>query len=100
MARNKKLDKLSQDMIQCKKDGFGVHYGRWKATQEAVVPVKAAEETFPDHWPKCDCCGKPYDRGRKNQRFCSGLCREKYYREVNRERLIQYARDYRAAHKT
>ena len=100
MGRKKKPDKWVLMMRQCEKEGFGIHYGHWKAAQEAVAPVKAAEETFPDHWPKCDCCGKPYERGRKNQRFCSGLCREKSYQEVNRERLIQYARDYRAAHKT
>lgn len=37
MARKKKLDKLSLDMIQCAKDGFGCKYGRWKATQKAVI---------------------------------------------------------------
>ena len=35
MAKKKKeLDKLSLDMIECEKAGFGVHYGAWKAAQE------------------------------------------------------------------
>ena len=29
MGKDKQQDKLLLDMIQCEKDGFGVHYGKW-----------------------------------------------------------------------
>lgn len=73
MARKKKLDKLSLDMIQCEKDGFGVHYGRWKALQEPVKIVPRTET--PDGWRKCEWCGTPYKPSNKGvQKFCQAYC--------------------------
>lgn len=91
MARKKKLDKLSLDMIQCAKDGFGVHYGRWKATQEIVVPVK--DETLPKGWKICEWCKKPF-KGVVNKRFCDEICRRKAYYEKNREEFLETRKFY------
>ena len=95
MAR-KKLDKLSKDMIQCAKDGFGVHYGRWKATQEIVVPVK--EDKSPKNWKTCPICGKKFaPKGSKT--YCSDECRYKANLDkewARRERMRNYLREWRA----
>ena len=40
MSKKKKLDKLSLDMIECKKAGYGCHYGAWKATQDRLVAIQ------------------------------------------------------------
>lgn len=73
MARKKQLDKLSLDMIQCAKDGYGVHYGRWKAAQE---PVKIIPRTdIPAGWRKCEWCGTPFKPSTKRpQKFCEAYC--------------------------
>lgn len=91
MAR-KKLDKLSKDMIQCAKDGFGVHYGRWKATQEVVVPVKVDE--IPKGWKICEykLCGKPF-KPKQGKRFCCDVCRVKAYYETGKP--AQQMKEYR-----
>ena len=47
MARKKILDKLSLDMIECEKAGYGVHYGAWKATQTKPVII---EKKIPEGW--------------------------------------------------
>ena len=51
-VQNVSMDNLSKCMIQCEKDGFGVHYGRWRAAQENVQIV----EKVPDGWRKCKHC--------------------------------------------
>jgi hypothetical protein len=87
MARKKKeLDNLSKDMIQCAKDGFGCHYGRWKATQPIVAVVK--DDTLPDGWKLCEYCGKPF-KGISPKRFCDVLCRNKAYYEKNRDKVLE-----------
>lgn len=96
MARKKKLDKLSLDMIQCEKDGFGCHYGRWKATQEPVKIVK----TIPEGWKKCEYCGKPFKPPAKNhQRFCEVACQKKASDARRRAKKLEYMREYRARKK-
>ena len=93
MGRRKKkvLDNLELDMIQCEKDGFGVHYGRWKATQEAVVPVKKDE--IPKGWRKCERCGKPFKPNRHNQKYCEWNCR--YLTFLESKKNNEYVRKYR-----
>ena len=85
MARKKQLDKLSLDMIQCEKDGYGVHYGRWKAAQ---APVEIAPKTdIPEGWRICEWCGKPYKPWSKRaQKYCQVYCQNNASRERIKER--------------
>ena len=81
------MDNLSADMIQCKKDGFGCHYGAWKALQKAkpVAPVK--EEKKSDRF--CEYCGKAIDiYAHKRKRFCSPNCGSSAYYYAKRERRL------------
>jgi hypothetical protein len=84
MARKKQLDKLSLDMIQCKKDGYGVRYGAWKATQKDK-PVKPIADTESDDLGctrVCVWCGKEFYRADKRVRsYCSDECRQASHRE-------------------
>ena len=50
MAKKRELDKLSLDMIECKKAGFGCHYGAWKALQGNTIKK---EEGIPEGWQVC-----------------------------------------------
>ena len=94
MARKKKLDKLSLDMIQCEKDGFGVHYGKWKATQEPVNIAK--EEEIPEGLYKCQQCGKVFKPTIKRpQKFCDYVCREKSYFPKRKIQQAEYMIGYR-----
>lgn len=84
MGRKKvKLDKLSLDMIQCEKDGFGVHYGAWRAAQEAKKPQDPQEHECnqPAGYKYiCQKCGKEfYTQNKKPRKFCSDQCREASY---------------------
>ena len=88
MGRRKKMDKLSQDMIQCKKDGFGCSYGKWKAMQE---PVKV-EKKIPDGWKECPVCGKPFKSG-KGKKFCDEVCRMTAYNKSEKQK--EYMKKYK-----
>lgn len=96
MARKKKLDNLSLDMIQCEKDGFGVSYGRWNATQERKELVK--DETIPAGWKLCEHCGKPF-KPRQAKRFCDEVCRTNAYYESGKgyEQMRRYRERRKAA---
>ena len=69
--KNRELDKLSLDMIQCEKDGFGVHYGKWKALQaEGKV-----EKKTPEGWRVCEYCGKEFKPSHATvQKYCEYGC--------------------------
>ena len=72
-----KIDKLSLDMIECKKAGFGCHYGAWKATQD---PVKAEKKEIPEGWNVCAECGAVYKPTiRREQLYCDSVCQRKAY---------------------
>jgi hypothetical protein len=88
MGRKKKkeLDKLSLDMIECEKAGFGCHYGRWKATQQ---PAKIIPVAIPDGWKACEFCGKPFKRT-QGKRFCDLYCRNKAYAGKKRQNNAAY----------
>ena len=75
-------DNLALDMIQCKKDGYGCHYGAWKAAQD---PVKI-EKKIPEGWRICANCGmlfKPTTK--RKQIYCGGVCGHEAYREKVRK---------------
>ena len=91
----KELDKLSRDMIECEKAGFGVHYGRWKATQK---PVKKIPVLIPEGWKPCEFCGKPFKRNHA-QRFCDLYCRNMAYKEKETRIKAEYMRGYRERQK-
>lgn len=95
MARKKKeLDKLSLDMIQCEKDGFGVNYGRWKATQPIMQP-KPGE--LPEGWLVCTYCGKAFKpKTKRKQLYCEPVCQAAASRERCRENYNAYKRAYNA----
>ena len=95
MAKNyKEPDKLALDMMQCKADGFGCYYGRWKALQENPLPKK---KEVPDGWRICPACGtafKPSKYSRK-QIYCEVECQKKVQRARDKEKSRDYYRKYR-----
>lgn len=89
MAKKKEMDNLSKEMIQCKADGYGFHYGAWKAAQNPVkieprkLPVGI--ETF-----KCAYCGVEFMRGENRRRiFCSDRCKKLHISERNRNQYMK-----------
>ena len=82
----KELDKLSQDMIQCEKDGFGVHYGKWKATQKQ----EEFNKELSDEWRVCAWCGKRFKpKTKKKKLYCDAVCQEEAQKERDRLRHAQ-----------
>lgn len=68
----RELDKLSLDMIECAKAGFGFHYGAWKATQK---PVEIEKPGIPEGWRVCAYCGIPYKpTTKRKQTYCGAVC--------------------------
>ena len=63
----KKLDNIDLEMIQCEKDGYGVHYGWWKATQERIAPPTEVTRI-------CAFCGKPFVPKTPKQKYCDKVC--------------------------
>lgn len=94
MAKKKELGKLSLDMIECKKAGYGCHYGAWKATQDNPVKVK---EGIPDGWLICKRCGKAFKPTIKRiQKYCDVGCQRQDQYERDRQKNTQYQRERRA----
>lgn len=91
MARKRELDKLSLDMIQCVKDGFGCHYGKWKAKQADG----AVERRLPDGWKICEWCGESFRPNKSNQRFCGYSCQRKAADKRHRENASERQKAYR-----
>jgi hypothetical protein len=73
-------------MIQCKADGYGVHYGAWRAAQGGVFLMK--EDTIPAGWKKCEYCGEVYKPSRSDQKFCGAYCQSQaaYERSKNKNK--------------
>ena len=93
MARKKKeLDKLSRDMIQCEKDGFGVHYGAWKATQERQTEFKRKEYEPRFGWGICGYCGNRFPKEHGKQLYCDSVCQRSKQIEKDREKRKEYCR--------
>lgn len=81
------MDNLSRDMKACKEAGFGVHYGKWKATQPVRVIPK--DEPKCEYEKTCEHCGKRFEVFTKRERkYCSLNCGvlARYYRKQERER--------------
>ena len=79
------MDNLSKCMIQCKKDGFGVHYGAWRATQENV-PILKDETVIPEKWLRCAHCGKPFKPVNRLQKYCDAVCQREAQYERKKQR--------------
>lgn len=67
------MDNLTLEMRACEKAGFGVSYGKWKATQPVVdVPKPQVSGKV----RTCQYCGKQIvDKYNRNRRFCDDNCR-------------------------
>ena len=85
------MDRLSRNAMLARQAGMS--YGKWKALQPVVEPVKT-EET-PEGWQACEECGKPFKPGR-GKRFCEYACREKNYHRRKSKKKAEYMRQYRA----
>lgn len=73
------MTNLDRDLIQCEKDGFGCHYGKWKATQEPIN-INSEKRKI------CKCCGKPFTpHKQKNQLYCDINCQREMYKETRRQ---------------
>ena len=80
---------LDLDLIQCEKDGFGCHYGKWKATKEPKQPIY-------ENTKICKYCGKPFiPHKQKNQLYCDINCQ----REMYKEKRIQCMQELRKKRK-
>ena len=87
------MDNLARDMMLCEKAGFGVHYGRWKATQPNRVKPKEAEADL--YTRKCAYCGHDFYFHRPNHIYCTMECakRMRYERKLARELEAEKARN-------
>lgn len=92
--KKKELDKLSLDMIQCEKDGYGCHYGAWKATQEHQTEFKRKEYEPRFGWCICKYCGKRFPKEHGKQLYCDSLCQRSFQTEKYREGKREYAKKY------
>lgn len=87
------MDNLSKDMIACKEAGFGVHYGKWKATQPVKTTKIKAEEPAPNPVVvkpvvtkrRCAQCNKEFVSKQRRRMFCSNKCSSLAYYYKNRK---------------
>lgn len=85
MAKKKDLSQLDLDLIQCEKDGFGCHYGKWKATQEQ----KKIELKEPSGFSVriCENCGEEFVRDNNRPcKYCCDRCRRQAEYQAYKER--------------
>ena len=81
----KQMDKLSLEMIECEKAGFGCHYGAWKATQPIAKPKP---KEIPEGWHICAWCGKAYKPNKiRSQKYCEPECQHNASAERYRRRM-------------
>ena len=85
----KEMDKLAWENAQAL--AAGMSYGKWKAKQ---IPVKVEKKEYPDDWPLCEHCYKPF-KPLQGKRFCDVDCRNAAYKEKQRE----INRNYYLTHK-
>lgn len=96
MAEKREPDNLALDMMQCKADGFGCNYGRWKAWH--VNPVREMKpKGIPESWQVCPQCGRSFKpkKGHK-QVYCEYECQRRAQRErnKNKNKYKEYYRSY------
>jgi predicted nucleic acid-binding Zn ribbon protein len=83
-------------MIQCEKDGYGVWYGSWKATQ----PIKKPDPVgIPEDWKVCPRCGKAFKPRVPQQKYCEAVCGYDAQKERYREKATAYHREWKARRK-
>ena len=70
------MDNLDRCMILCEKEGFGVHYGAWRASK-GVEPVFEVDVVIPEGWKKCEHCDEVYKPSRSDQKYCGAYCQSK-----------------------
>ena len=105
MAKGKELDKLSRDMIECEKAGYGCHYGAWYAATHPIktvpaVPTVPTEKPIPEGWLVCQWCGKPFmPKTKKKQKFCEPMCRYEYDKEKYKAYRASYKKEWTAKQK-
>jgi hypothetical protein len=94
----KEPNKLALDMIQCKKDGFGCHYGAWMAVQNRPVVI---EKKNYEGWKVCPHCGKYFKPNHPNNRqiYCELNCQKAAQRERDRAKNAEAQRRYVARKK-
>lgn len=68
------MDNLDKCMIQCKKDGYGCHYGAWRAAQ-GDIPIVVDE--IPKGMKKCLYCGDLFKPVTKNNKYCGAYCQNR-----------------------
>ena len=92
MAKKREPDKLALDMIQCKKDGFGVHYGKWKAMQADGM----IEKKIPDGWRVCEHGGKEFKPTNNSiQKYCEYSCQRAAADLRNKDKKREQMKRYR-----
>ena len=80
-------DNLVLEMRRCERDGYGVHYGRWKATQPFRVKPK---EVVEDEWTRiCPYCKDEFYPSRANQVYCRPKCAQLMRYQKNMERRYE-----------
>lgn len=86
------MDNLAKCMIQCKADGFGCHYGAWRAAQGDVLIVN--DDGIPEGFMKCPRCGELFKpRQRKDQKYCGAYCQYLASQERVRKKRKEGAED-------
>lgn len=80
-------ENIDRDMRACEKAGFGVSYGKWRATQ----PYRTRPEELPekprildeDRTRECAFCKVVFEYRRVDQIYCGKKCcaLAKYYRD-------------------
>lgn len=94
MAKKKELDNLSLDMIQCKADGFGCNYGKWKVWQTYPAREKKPEE-FPERWKICPQCGNYFNPSNKGRQiYCNIDCQKRAQRARDKGKYREYYRSF------
>lgn len=92
MAKKKEMDNLSLDMIRCKADGFGCHYGHWKLIAGNTKPIEV--EMIPNDWRTCEHCGKQFKPRVKKQKYCEAACQHEAQMEKTKAKRHEYMRNY------
>lgn len=96
MAKKKKeRDKLSLDMIECKKAGYGCHYGDWYAAQNRPVIIEK-KTVVPDGYNVCPRCGKVFKPKTSKHIYCEVGCQRASHRERNKDKYSEYYRTHMA----
>lgn len=86
------MDRLARNAMLARQ--AGMTYGKWKAMQP-VVPIEK-KGVIPDHWVRCEECGKAFPP-KGSKRFCDLECRRIAYEKTryDKKKRAEYMRQYR-----